>query len=155
MLKLFFFAMCVCACFVQWFLFIYIRFITNQNKHVMKTTNKIEKALKEQTKKDLKRLAKDINNLIERFASEKGINYNYMYFENEDRVLEKLSKYETIIDPSGRAYYDFYYLSNSKYENSLGDVEKAFYNMLSESFFESLQERKVENLINKVNLLEE
>ena len=121
----------------------------------MKTTNTIEKALKQQTKKDLEKLAKEINNLIEKFASEKGINYNYMYFQNEERVIEKLDNYETTCDSTGVPYYDFYYLSNSKYENSLGDVEKVFYNMLSESFSETLQEKKVKNLISKVNLLEE
>lgn len=118
-------------------------------------TNKIEQALSENTKKDLTKLAKDLNRVIENFCKEKGIGYNYLHFENEDRLIEKLDNYETTIDPSGRPYFDFYYKSNDKYENSLGGVEKIFYNMVERSFYEDLQEKKVENLINKVNLLED
>ena len=70
-------------------------------------------------------------------------------------MIEKLDNYETTIDPSGRPYFDFYYKSNDKYENSLGGVEKIFYNMVERSFYEDLQEKKVENLINRVNLLED
>ena len=122
------------------------------------TTSKIEKALSDNTKKDLTKLAKDINNLIENFAKEKKINYNYFEFKNDSYIINRLLKSESKHNSDNSPNYDaleFYHKSNNKYCNSLGECEQVFYKMLEASFYDSLHKRKVKNLINKVNLLEE
>lgn len=103
-------------------------------------TNEIEEVLKNNTKKDLEKLAIKVNNLIEDFAKEKGINYNYMHFER-DIYSEKDRVFDSV--------------QNSKYIDNLGEVEKTFFLMFEDCFFESLLKIKVKNLINKVNLLED
>ena len=113
----------------------------------------IENAIANNTKKDLKSLAIKINDLIEDFAQEKGLNYNYLHFKNDSYILNKLSKLEG--DDSPKENLKFYSKMNSKYENSLGDCEKVFFEMLEDSFFECLHKKKIENLIKKASLLDD
>tara|TARA_R100000951_G_C2581306_1_gene162024 strand:+ start:276 stop:632 length:357 start_codon:yes stop_codon:yes gene_type:complete len=113
----------------------------------------IENAIAKNTKKDLKSLAIKINDLIEDFAHEKGLNYNYLHFKNDSYILNKLAKLEG--DDSTTENLKFYSKMNSKYENSLGDCEKVFFEMLEDSFFECLHKKKVENLIKKASLLDD
>jgi hypothetical protein len=113
----------------------------------------IENAIAKNTEKDLKNLAIQINDLINDFAQEKGINYNYLHFKNDSYILNKLAKFEG--DDSPNEYFKFYSKRNSKYENCLGDCEKVFFDMLHDSFFERLHKKKVENLIKKASLLDD
>lgn len=117
--------------------------------------HEIENAIAKNTKKDLIELAKKLNTVIDDFANEKGLNCSYIYFKNEDRVIEKLDNYEATLSPNGEPYFEFNSVRNSKYENSLGDVEKYFFAMLEKTFFESLHKKKVANLIKKASLLDD
>ncbi len=118
-------------------------------------TNEIEKQISIKVDKDLIKLAKSINKVIEDFASEKGITYNYLHFINDSSLVKRLDEYEATCDPNGYPYFEHYYKRNDKYENSLGGVEELLHKMLQKTFFNDLHEKKVSNLLDKVNFLDD